>query len=207
MGAQGVAGAACPPTCLPASLPPCLFSCPSLLPTADAYGVELLRTELIILDILHSSGCGSRVVKPLATVRWPGRWYEDPQMRASRWFQVSLASDAAPGGRAGGEAGGGGARRTGGWAGGPPGRQAGRQQSAPQASPAVRNYLLLTHPLLRPFPAAAHTWLCHARVRSGVSGKDPERHLLPVSGRAAWLPGCQGWTMAAASSPPVTLPA
>ena len=64
-------------------------------PPADAFGIEALRTELNILTILHTGGCGDRVIKPLATVRWPGQWWDEPKERARRWFQVGLAPAAA----------------------------------------------------------------------------------------------------------------
>jgi hypothetical protein len=74
----------------PAHPPPALPPSPAAV---DAFGTEALRTELHILNILHSTGCGSRVVKPLATVRWPGEWLENAP--ADRWFQVNLLPAAA----------------------------------------------------------------------------------------------------------------
>lgn len=76
-----------PPACLPA-LPP---SCPH---AGDRMSLKL-RTELNILSVLHSEklGCGSRVVQPLAVVRWPGEWWEDEQARAdpNKWWEPTYA--------------------------------------------------------------------------------------------------------------------
>ena len=81
-----------PPRRLPAGLLAFTCACafPSPCPTADAHGVKSLREELHILNILHISGCGERVIQPLATVRWAGEWWEDPEIRATRYFQVRL---------------------------------------------------------------------------------------------------------------------
>ena len=56
---------------------------------ADAFGISALRIELHILHLLHTRGCGSRLIMPLATVRWPGQWYDDPKDRARFYYVVS----------------------------------------------------------------------------------------------------------------------
>ena len=83
---------ACPPACnacLPACLPQPSHDVPPPSLAADAYVVKALRTELHLLNILHEGGCGDRVIKPLAISRWDGEWWDDPEVRATCWFQVS----------------------------------------------------------------------------------------------------------------------
>ena len=88
------------PICPPSRPCACSFCCclcacpPAHLPTctllaADAFGISALRIELHILHLLHTRGCGSRLIMPLATVRWPGQWYDDPKDRARFYYVVS----------------------------------------------------------------------------------------------------------------------
>ena len=60
-----------------------------LPPLAVALGHEALAAELRALSTLHKYGCGSRVVRPLATVQWPGDWTDDEEDRRRTWCIVS----------------------------------------------------------------------------------------------------------------------
>ncbi|PRW56479.1 putative serine threonine- kinase GCN2 isoform X1 [Chlorella sorokiniana] len=54
-------------------------------------GEECLDRELEVLQRLHDSGCGERVVCPLAQTRWDGKWFDDPAERACRWWMPTYA--------------------------------------------------------------------------------------------------------------------
>lgn len=55
--------------------------------TADD-GQKCLDRELEMLQRLHDTGCGERVVCPLAQTRWAGWWSDDPDERAKYWWEV-----------------------------------------------------------------------------------------------------------------------
>ena len=65
---------------------------PKLAPrlSAGAHNAQQLRMETNLRSILRNpdNGCGGRMVKPLAIVRWPGMWLEDPKDRDRIWWQV-----------------------------------------------------------------------------------------------------------------------
>lgn len=64
---------------------------------AGFYATNGLRTELDILSKLHKGGCGARVVRPLAVVRWDGEWSDDEAVRASDPKFMPLHGYAMPG--------------------------------------------------------------------------------------------------------------
>lgn len=62
----------------------------------DVFGKKALRVEMNALRLLHNNGCSDRVVQPLAMSRWSGQWLDCAELRATRWFEVSLGQQAAP---------------------------------------------------------------------------------------------------------------
>ena len=63
-----------------------------MLPSApaDQQSIRGQRIELHLLAQLHAGGCGARIVEPLAVFRYAGEWFDDPDKRATRWYEVSL---------------------------------------------------------------------------------------------------------------------
>ena len=166
------------PICPPSRPCACSFCCclcacpPAHLPTctllaADAFGISALRIELHILHLLHTRGCGSRVIMPLATVRWPGHWYDDPKHRARIWYKVSLAPVESC-------------------------AQCEHTSSHHQCACVLLGGAELSYAVLPP-AAAAHARLCDAGVPARLGGPAADRHLQSVSKRAgagsrrAWL--------------------
>lgn len=58
------------------------------LVTARETGLRGLRTEINILDTLHASGCGSRVIKPLGLIQFAGHWCAPDMQNQYFWEPV-----------------------------------------------------------------------------------------------------------------------
>ena len=66
--------------------PPCSSQLPA---SADHQTIRGQRIELHLLARLNAGGCGDRIVKPMATFRYAGEWFDDPEVRENRWYEVS----------------------------------------------------------------------------------------------------------------------
>ncbi len=131
----------------------CCFACPSPPPRAAALGREALTAELRALSILHRSGCGARVVRPLAAIEWQGEWIEDEELRQTKWYFVSCCGVFTPV----------------------------AARLAGSSSGCKFKHSRLQPANIRHYPCAAHLRLRDASVPAGLCVLAAERHLLPAS--------------------------